>query len=196
MLSRAFLALSAVALVLHPVAGYFEWSRGVELLLVVALAGALLLLWWILERLAAESSGARFPLAALPALGGASLALLLSGSALLGQLSGVLAASLGPLLLLAWLRPDSCFRGGAVAALALLHASLLLNGAFYLEEMPPASVVLLWIAPAAALPLRLPALRRLSPWRATLLATLAACALSVAAVLLCLGGSEPSPYTY
>jgi hypothetical protein len=76
---------------------------------------------------------------------GTSIALMLSGSALLGQLAIVLAAALGAILIAAFLFPKSAGGQAIVPVAVILLASLWLMGCFY-AELPSASALLLGVA--------------------------------------------------
>lgn len=93
---------------------------------------------------------------------GTCLALILSGSLLLGQLAGVLTAIAATCFLLLITVAKRVPPSGAAVPLALLCAGLWLSGFFY-AELPPASALFFVVAPAAAL-LRL-GKKNYSSWR-------------------------------
>jgi len=82
--------------------------------------------------------------------GGTCIALMLSGSFLLGQLACILIAIAGTGSLLIIAMPAPFRPSGAAAPLSLICAGLWVSGFFY-AELPAASAVLLIIAPALAL---------------------------------------------
>jgi hypothetical protein len=81
---------------------------------------------------------------------GTCIALLLSGSLLLGQLACILTAIGAACLVLILASPAPFHPRGAAAPFSLICAGLWLSGFFY-AELPPASAILLAIAPALAL---------------------------------------------
>jgi hypothetical protein len=81
---------------------------------------------------------------------GTCVALMLSGSLLLGELAGVLAAVAATSFLLIIAMPAAFHPRGAAIPLSLMHAGLWLSGFFY-AELPAASAVLLAVAPGLAL---------------------------------------------
>jgi len=82
--------------------------------------------------------------------GGACAALILSGSLLLGQFAGILAAIAASCFLLIIVVTAPFHPHGAGAPLSLICAGLWLSGFFY-AELPAASALLLALAPAVAL---------------------------------------------
>jgi hypothetical protein len=81
---------------------------------------------------------------------GTCIALMLSGSLLLGQLACILSAIAATCFLLILAVPASFHSSGAAAPLSLVSAGLWLSGFFY-AELPAASALLLALAPAGAL---------------------------------------------
>jgi hypothetical protein len=121
---------------------------------------------------------------------GTCIALMLSGSLLLGQLAGVLTAIAAICFLLIIAVKAPFHPSGAVVPLILLCAGLWLSGFFY-AELPAASALLLAFAPASAL---LPVGKENSPWR-TLACRIAIIAVPVAiAVALAFQASPPLDY--
>jgi hypothetical protein len=82
--------------------------------------------------------------------GGTSVALILSGGLLLGQLAGILSATAATCFLLIIAVRAPFLPSGAAAPLSLVCAGLLLSGFFY-AELPTASALLLALAPTTAL---------------------------------------------
>jgi len=80
---------------------------------------------------------------------GTCIALMLSGSLLLGQLAGVLTAIAAACFLLIIVLPAPFHPSGAAAPLSLICAGLWLSGFFY-AELPTASALLLAVAPVVA----------------------------------------------
>ena len=158
-----------------------------------ALGAALLALWVGLEPLARRPGGPGVPLAWLVTAAGGSVALFLTRSALLGQLGGVLAASIGTLTVASWLRPQRSL-SGAVPVVAVLLASLWSVGLLY-SEMPASCALLLAIAPLTAWITRLPRVRLLGGWRAALVCA-AAAAVPVALALMIAVRSAPADEYY
>jgi hypothetical protein len=147
--ARAIIALvmsaGPLALLLGPQFQY-SWSVVQGVVWVAALAAVSVLLWVSLDILTSLSGGVAIalPLFMLIPAAGASVALLLSGSMVLGQLAIVLAAAaLGAMLTKS---RGSLRDRGAVPAFTLVFFSLLVCGYFY-AELPASSAVLLSAAP-------------------------------------------------
>jgi hypothetical protein len=81
---------------------------------------------------------------------GTCLALMLSGSLLLGRLACILAAIAAACFLLTIVRPAPFQSSGAAVPFSLISAGLWVSGLFY-SELPVASAVFLGIAPVLAL---------------------------------------------
>jgi hypothetical protein len=145
-------------------------------------AAGIFLLWTVLEAAAHQTQGPVVPVALGAITAGTALVLVLTGSILLGQLAGGLAASLGAVALLALWNPERSLGRGGVAPWVTAFAALWLNGAVY-SEMTILPGVLLASAPLLVLLARLGRLRALKGWlAATVVAMLAA--LPVAAAVL------------
>jgi hypothetical protein len=130
------------------------------------LATGMVLLAWCWQGISAREGPAAFaPLVAAVVAGGTSVALMLSGSMLLGQFGMALAAALGGSVAVCWFFPDLPFARGAVPVLTALLASLWLSGYFY-ADLPAFSALLLFLASGAAL---LPVGGGMSPWKGALL---------------------------
>jgi hypothetical protein len=121
---------------------------------------------------------------------GTCIALMLSGSLLLGQLACVLTAIAAICFLLIIAVTTPFHPGGAAAPLSLVCASLWLSGSFY-AELPAASALLLALAPVGVL---LPLGRENPPWR-ILACRIAVVAVPVAiAIALAFQASPPLDY--
>jgi hypothetical protein len=104
-----------------------------------------------LQRLAAAGSrSVLMPLVVLMVAAGSTVALILTGSLLLGQLAMGLAAAIGAGVLVGWLIPNDAFRRGVAPVAALLLSGLWLSGYFY-SELPASSALMLAAAPGLAL---------------------------------------------
>jgi hypothetical protein len=126
----------------------------------------------------------------------ASVAIVLSGSALVAQLGGVLAAALGalfPFALAGW--PSGSWGRGVVFPAALVLASLVLVAHFY-AELSVAGAVLLGVAPSASWVGEAGPVRRLHPWQAALVRGAAVAVVAGAAVALALWAAPPDRYGY
>jgi hypothetical protein len=184
--TRALVSAAAVWLILR---ARLQSSSGLASAGLVAATGcALLALWALLEGLAERRPGSSLPLVLWTTAAASSVSLVLSGSVVLGQLAGALAAALGALVVVSWWRPAAArFRGApAVAAVAL--GGLWISGAVY-SELPLASALLLAAAPVAAWEGEAPAVRRLKPWQATLARFLAALIPAAVAVAIAFAAS-------
>jgi hypothetical protein len=135
-----------------------------------------------LDALAARLSGARIVLPAMVVAAGAAAALLVSGSAVLGQLAGVLAAALGACWVVSWWKPPLSLARGGTAVLIVVLGALVLEGNVF-SQLPAASAMLLACAPGAVWLGRVGPLRRLAGAKATILAA----ALAAVPVGLALG---------
>ena len=124
------------------------WERSEGIFWILGLAAAMTLLWNTLERLAAKRTGASLPLSLWLICAAASVAYAMSGSALLGQLTGSVAAVFGAAVVLAWWAPGLSLAAGTPAVFAPLYTGLLLQAYFY-SELPFWSAILLYLAPYA-----------------------------------------------
>ena len=135
-------------LTLKPMVQY-SWSRPQAAAWFAALGLAALLFWGLVDSLAGRKSGPGLTLCLLiVSVEGAAL-LGLSGSAMLGQLSGALAAALAPIALIVLWRPAHSLPRGAVAVYVMASSALWLNGYFY-AELTWFNALLLTIAPLGA----------------------------------------------
>ena len=104
--------------------------------------------------------------AAPPAI--SSGVLVFSGTAVVGQLVGVIAAVLGACMVLAWWRPTVSI-GGGPSAVIIVMISGLWTIRFFFAEMPPISAILL----GSSLPLiavgEIGPISQMSTWKKTLI---------------------------
>ncbi|MDQ7007168.1 MAG: hypothetical protein Q9Q40_08040 [Acidobacteriota bacterium] len=127
----------------------YAWSALAAAGWMAALEIAVLLFWGAVESHVRRDEPLAAPLSFLLLSVGSSGILLLSNSAVLGQLAGVLAAVLGAWLLMAVLRPRRFPARGSGAVLTLVLAGLWMQGYFY-ADLPLSSLVLLALVPATA----------------------------------------------
>ena len=161
----------------------------------LGLSGAVFAFWILLDAAMEHHTGVTSPLTLLIVTLGSSVVLVLSGSALLGQLAGILGAAVGASLIVAWWRPKLTFAGGMVPVVAAMLAGLWLNGYFY-AEAPAASILPLAIAPAMVWVRKLAPMRKLGSRGETVIAVAAVLAPVVLAVALAFQASPPIDYDY
>jgi len=145
------------------------WTAPQSILWLTALAAVTLVLTTSLLKIARPNAGAIFTLlVAAIVCGGTGIALVLSGSLLLGQLGFVLAAAVGVALLAAWFFREMPLATGAVPVIVLLLIGLWVSGYFY-ADLPALSAVL--FALALVLPAFFPSIdwNAAIPWKALLL---------------------------
>jgi hypothetical protein len=173
----------------------YRWGIVEGILGSVGLSAAILAFWTQLDALAERQIGG-FPLLVLLSLtAGGSVVLVLSGSALLGQLSGGLASTLGAGLIMAWWQPKLTLTRGAITVSAALLCGLWLNGYFY-AEVPPESALLLYIAPSVAWIRWFGPVQRLGRWGPPIVSVAAVLVLVGLAVGFALRASPPLDYDY
>jgi hypothetical protein len=124
-----------------------EWREDILWIGTLELAG--LALWANLDGLAKHHSGVWLCLLLCVMAMGSGLVALLSGSALLGQLAGALAAAFGGLLVVEVFIKASDLTSGTIPVAVVLLGSIWLTGCYY-GEVPPRAALLLWASPAAA----------------------------------------------
>jgi hypothetical protein len=146
--ARAVLAAAVPWLLLRGLAEHTWESTAEAALWCAGLGLGLFLVWAALEWRAGKLEGSAQPLVFCLVAGGGALALAEGRSGVLGQMSGALAAALGPLVLLAFLAPRRSARG-AIPVFVLLLAALAMSGHIF-AELPAASALLLLVAPLAA----------------------------------------------
>lgn len=141
------------------------------------LGGALLgivmaLAWANLDAVAVRCSGVGIFLPLLLVTGGASVALLVSGSIVLPILGGVLSAVIAASGLVSWRIPAICLARSGTPVVVVTLASLLLINRVY-AELPSASVALFAAAPASLWLTQLGPIRRRAGWLRVVVGTFA-----------------------
>jgi hypothetical protein len=155
---RVILAIVLPVALARPLVTY-SWGAGKGTLYVALLGIAVAALSWIVQRTAERRDGALVPALLLVVATGSAGLLVMSGSALLGQLAGLLAAASGAALVLAFWRPRVSLAGGGVTVAVLLLSGLWITGFFY-AEMPLPSAILAPLSLAAGAGLaQIPAVR-------------------------------------
>jgi hypothetical protein len=124
----------------------YGWSVLEGVLWISSFAACMLVLASLLDAAVRRDTSISSPLILTIVASGTGVALMLSGSLLLGQLAMVLAAALGAILVAAFLFPKSIEGRAIVPVAVILLASLWLMGCFY-AELPSASALLLAAAP-------------------------------------------------
>jgi hypothetical protein len=178
-------------LILQPKFSY-AWSAAEGWLWVFAIALGVVALTCCLDRIERRPFGPATLFSVTTVFcAGTCIALILSGSLLLGELASVLTTIAGTCFLLIVALTKRFHPSGAAAPLGLVCAGLWLSGFFY-AELPPSSTLLFALAPAAALlPL---GKENWSPWRG-LVFRIAFVAVPVAiAVALAFQASPPLDY--
>jgi hypothetical protein len=128
----------------------YGWSLFAGVLWIAALAAAMLVLTCFLDRAAQRDASISLPLIVVIVAGGTGIALMLSGSMLLGQLALVLTGAFGAIVLVGALLPNT-INGRAIAPVsATLLCGLWLSGYFF-SELPSVSGLLLLVSPIPAL---------------------------------------------
>jgi hypothetical protein len=124
----------------------YGWSVLEGALWIAGFAAGMLLLASLLDAAVRQDTSASSPLILTIVAGGTGVALMLSGSALLGLLATVLVGALGAILIVAFLLPRSIEGRAIVPVAVMLLASFWLIGCFY-AELPSTSALLLAAAP-------------------------------------------------
>ena len=146
--------------------------------------GIFILLIWLLLNKSADISGSLPALSAALVLSAFSgITLLLSGSILLGQLSGVLAASLVPVAFLSLLAPDLALYRMATPVIVPVLAGLWVIGYFF-AEMPLMSTAFLFIAACSTFICKLRWVGGLSPLKRSFITGAAAAVPSAIALAI------------
>ena len=146
----AIICTIACRLILQPKFSY-AWSATEGWLRVFAIALAIVVLTFCLDLVERSPFGtARLFSVMTVFCGGACVALILSGSLLLGQLACILCTTVATCFVLIIAGRAPFHPSGAAAPLSLVCAGLLLSGFFY-AELPTASALLLALSPAMAL---------------------------------------------
>ena len=146
----AIICTIACRLILQPKFSY-AWSATEGWLRVFAIAVAIVVLTFCLDLVERSPFGtARLFSVMTVFCGGACVALILSGSLLLGQLACILSTTVATCFVLIIAVRAPFHSSVAAAPLSLVCAGLLLGGFFY-AELPTTSVLLLALSPAMAL---------------------------------------------
>jgi hypothetical protein len=182
---RPLLAALTLWLVLGPAARAGELKR----VAVVWLTASALAAWADLEVLAALDRGGEVFRALLVTAAGSAVAMVLSGSIVVGMLALALMSALAAARLAAWPGPLAGFLPPAAAVLT----GLLLDGFVYASLHVP-SALLLAAAPAASWLTRLGPLRKLGPRSAAVLQTVAVLIQVAVAVGLAFQASAADEY--
>lgn len=150
LLTWAIICTMACRLILQPKFSY-AWNAAEGWLRVFAIALGVVILTCCLDLVERRPFGTATLFSVTTILcGGAFIALILSGSLLLGQLACILSAIAATCFLLIIAVTAPFHPSGAAAPLSLVCAGLWLTGLFY-AELPAASALLLALAPAIAL---------------------------------------------
>jgi hypothetical protein len=128
----------------------YGWSLLGGTAWVAVLAAGMLVLTIFFDWAAQRDASISVPLIVTIVAGGTGLALMFSGSLLLGQLAIVLAAASGAIVLVGFLLPNSVNGRGIAPVASAVLAGLWLSG-YYFAELPPATALLLAAAPIPAL---------------------------------------------
>ena len=126
---------------------------------------------------------------------GASLISVLDGSALIGQIGGVLASTCGGLFLARWFLPTLHLGFATRFVFVAVFGSLLVNGFFY-GPVTPLAVILVFVAGCAAVLVRLAVLRSGTPTKRAIWVIAAGLVPVITAVLILLLGSSGDAYDY
>jgi len=187
----AIICTIACRLILQPKFSY-AWSAAEGWLRVFAIALGVVVLTCCLDLIERRPFGTATLFSVTTVLcGGTCVALILSGSLLLGQLACILTAIAATCFLLIIALAAPFHPSGAAAPLSLVCAGLWLSGFFY-AELPVASALLLAVAPAMVL---LPVGKESCPQWRVLACRIALVAVPVAiAVVLAFHASPPLDY--
>jgi hypothetical protein len=149
-----FLCCAGILSVLLTSKFQYGWSLFVGVLWIVGLTTAMLVLTSFLDRVARRDASISLPLILTIVAGGTGLALMLSGSMLLGQLALVLAGAFGAIVIVGTLLPNAVNGRGIAPVSATLLCGLWLSGYFF-SELSSVSALLLLVSPVPALMLAL-----------------------------------------
>lgn len=163
---RLLLAGATMWLLLRPLFEY-TWGPAKGIAWMAVLSVALVAFWAQLEALSERQPGVTFPLILLVVTAASGGILLVSGSALLGQLGGALTAAIAASWVVAWWTPKFSLSRGATPVVSVLLAGLWLNGYFY-AETPLMSVLLMALSPTAAWIGQAERVKRFAPWQANM----------------------------
>jgi hypothetical protein len=171
---RFGLGFASAYLLLRPLVA----NGSVESIWIAVLAAGIVLVWTVIDLLAAEERGPALALFLALLVGGVAATVLFSGNATTAMLSGALIATLGAVLVLTLKWPALARLRSAAPVVAVVCVGQLAVGRFYTDGMPPLSFLLLLAAPLALLGAHLPLRRR--GWVLALLGRLVALGAPVA----------------
>ncbi len=120
----------------------YRWSTLESVAWVAGLGAVIFVFSMALDAAARRNTGAVTPVAACVAWIGFAVVLVLSGSALLGQLAGACAAALGAAAVFGFVKPDARWTPAGTAILSWVWAGLAINAGFYAEGSPYALVLI------------------------------------------------------
>jgi hypothetical protein len=170
--ARVLIGSGVIAMVLQAMARH-HWETMVTVVWFAGLGLLLFVAWLAAARLGRRRSGATLPLVLLVTATGLAVSAGLTGSAKLGQVTGILCAGLGATGLLAWWRPGFRLTTGDVTHTIVILFGLGLS-AFFFSGLPAVDALLIASAPAAAWLGERPALGLRTPAQRTALRVLAA----------------------
>jgi hypothetical protein len=171
----------------------YGWSLLEGVLWIAGFAAGMLVLASLLDAAVRRDTSISSPLILTIVAGGSGVALMLSGSALLGLLAMVLAGALGAILIVAFLLPKSVEGRAIVPVAVILLASFWLMGFFY-AELPSASALLLAAAPLAGCLLISFSESEVPSWKHLLLRAAVVIVLVAISVLIAFRASPPLEY--
>ena len=161
----------------------YTWSDPQALFWLAVIIPTTAAVWKYLDVFAKRNPGASLPMALWLVCTVAGACLLLSGSAMLGQLAGALAATFGAAVVLGIWARDFTLSGGGISVFVLIYAGLLWQGCFY-SELPIVSGGLLFLAPLTVWVGKMKVIERLSSKKAALVQITVLCTpLAIAAAL-------------
>lgn len=131
---------------------------------VIALAAAFVLVWTVLDVLAAAERGPLWALLAAVLAAGVSATVLFANNASTAMLTGALISTLGAAFVVTAKFPAAGRLRSATPVVALVLVGQLAIGRFYGEGMPPSSFLLLLAAPLLLLLVQMLLLRRAGGW--------------------------------
>lgn len=158
LLVRFVLSGGAAWLLLRPLL-----AQSLDTSWVIALAAAFVLVWTVLDVLAAAERGPLWALLTALLAGGVSATVLFANNASTAMLTGALIATLGATFVVTAKFPAAGRLRSAAPVVALLLVGQLAVGRFYGDGMPPSSFLLLLAAPLLLLVAQL-LLRRVVGW--------------------------------
>jgi hypothetical protein len=132
-----------------------SWQLWETILWLAGILLVFLVVWWLLERLSQGESALRPPLfltALVMLVTGSSITLAATGSVVLSQLAGVLAASIGAIIVLSWLMNIEVTPSLA-AVFIFLQGGLWVGGAVF-SKLPVLSALILTLSPLLLLLIR------------------------------------------